>query len=158
MDVAQFRQVFGHFATGVTVITTAFDGWLHGMTANAVTSLSLDPLLLLVCIDKTAHAHAQITKSGKFGVNILSEDQEDISRLFAEHTAPEQGKLQGAAYYLGPNGTPVLEKCLGYIECAVTEQCAGGDHTIFLGQVLHGEMLSETPPLLFFRGGYRKLV
>ena len=158
MDVAQFRQIFGHFATGVTVITTAFDGWLHGMTANALTSLSLDPLLLLVCIDKTAHAHAQIAKSGKFGVNLLSEDQEELSRLFAEHTAPEQDKLQGAPYYLGPNGTPVLEDCLGYIECAVTEQCAGGDHTIFLGQVLHGEMLSEAPPLLFYRGGYRKLV
>lgn len=158
MDAPQFRQVFGHFATGITVITTAFDGWLHGMTANAVTSVSLDPLLLLVCIDKTAHAHDQITKSGKFGVNILSEDQEDISRLFAEHTAPEQDKLQGAAYYLGPNGTPVLENCLGYIECAVTDQCAGGDHTIFIGNAVHGEVLREAPPLLFFRGGYRKLV
>jgi flavin reductase (DIM6/NTAB) family NADH-FMN oxidoreductase RutF len=157
MDGARFRQLFGHFATGVTVVTTAVDGWLHGMTANAVTSVSLDPLLLLVCVDKSAHAHEQLAKAGKFGVNILSEEQEELSRLFAEHAPPEHGRLQGAGYFLGPNGTPVLEDCLVYLECAVAQQCPGGDHTVFLGEVLHGEVLRDARPLLFYRGGYRNL-
>ena len=157
MDAAHFRQIFGHFATGVTVIATAVDGWMHAMTANAILSLSLDPVLLLVCVDKTAHMHEQMPKAGKFGVSILTEDQEDLSRLFAQHVAPEQERLQGAAYFLGPNGTPVLEHCLAYLECNVIDRAEGGDHTIFIGQAVHGEMLREAPPLVFYRGGYRKL-
>ena len=157
IDASRYRQIMGHFATGVTVVTTAVDGWLHGMTASAVASLSLDPLLLLVCVDKAAHAYDELTKAGRFGVNILAEEQEELSRLFAETSEPEQGQLRGAGYHFGPNGTPVLEDCLAYLECAVADQCAGGDHTIFIGQVLGGEVVREAPPLLFYRGGYRRL-
>jgi flavin reductase (DIM6/NTAB) family NADH-FMN oxidoreductase RutF len=157
MEAARFRQIFGHFATGVTVVTTAVDGWLHGMTANAVTSVSLDPLLLLVCVDKTAHAHEQLSKAGRFGVNILADEQEDVSRIFAATAEPEQGQLRGAAYHFGRQGTPVLDGCLAYLECEVTEQVNAGDHTIFLGRVLDGEVERESPPLLFYRGGYRRL-
>lgn len=157
MDAARFRQIFGHFATGVTVVTTAVDGWLHGMTANAVTSVSLDPLLLLVCVDKTAHAHEQLSKAGRFGVNILAGEQEDVSRIFAATAEPEHGQLRGAAYHYGRQGTPVLDGCLAYLECEVTEQVDAGDHTIFLGRVLDGEVERESPPLLFYRGGYRGL-
>jgi flavin reductase (DIM6/NTAB) family NADH-FMN oxidoreductase RutF len=157
LDAAHFRQIFGHFATGVTVITTAVDGWLHGMTANAVTSVSLDPLLLLVCVDKTAHAHKQLAKAGRFGVNILADEQEGVSRIFAATAEPEQGQLQGAAYHFGRQGTPVLDGCLAYLECEVSQQVDAGDHTIFLGRVLDGEIERESPPLLFYRGGYRQL-
>jgi flavin reductase (DIM6/NTAB) family NADH-FMN oxidoreductase RutF len=157
IDAARYRQIIGHFASGVTVITTAHDGWLHGMTANAVASVSLNPLLMLVCVDKTAHAHGQIMDAGRFGVNILSDGQEEVSRLFAATAGPEQGRLRGAVYHLGPHGTPVIEGCLAYLECQVIERCAGGDHTIFVGQVLAGEVLQESLPLVFFRGGYRRL-
>lgn len=157
MDAAHFRQIFGHFATGVTVVTTAHDGWLHAMTANAISSLSLDPILILICVDKTAHMHEEMPKAGKFGVNILADGQEDVSRLFAQHAPPEEGALQGVPYHLGPNGTPLIEGCLAFLECRVTEQYAGGDHTIFLGEVLHGEVLREAEPLLFYRGGYRRM-
>ena len=157
MEASQFRQLFGHFATGVTVIGTAHEGLHHAMTANAITSLSLDPVLLLVCVDKTAHMHEQMPNAGRFGVSILAEDQEDLSRLFAQHVAPEQERLQGAAYFLGPNGTPVLENCLAYIECSVVDRAEGGDHTMFVGEALHGEVLREAAPLIFYRGGYRKL-
>jgi flavin reductase (DIM6/NTAB) family NADH-FMN oxidoreductase RutF len=157
MEASQFRQLFGHFATGVTVVTTAHEGWHHAMTANAITSLSLDPVLLLVCVDKTAHMHEQMPNAGRFGVSILGEDQEDLSRLFAQHAAPEQERLQGADYFLGPNGTPVLERCLAYIECGVVDRADGGDHTIFIGEALHGEIVRDVAPLLFYRGGYRKL-
>jgi flavin reductase (DIM6/NTAB) family NADH-FMN oxidoreductase RutF len=141
----------------VTVIGTAHEGLHHAMTANAITSLSLDPVLLLVCVDKTAHMHEQMPNAGRFGVSILAEDQEDLSRLFAQHVAPEQERLQGAAYFLGPNGTPVLENCLAYIECSVVDRAEGGDHTMFVGEALHGEVLREAAPLIFYRGGYRKL-
>ena len=157
IDAARFRQIIGHFATGVTVITTAHDGWLHGMTANAIASLSLDPLLLLICIDHTAHALEQVTKSGKFAVNILTEEQEDISRLFAATAEPEQGSLRGAAYHFGPNGSPVLDQSLAYLECEVVDRFAGGDHTIFTAAVLDGDLLREASPLIFYRGGYRRL-
>ena len=157
IDAARYRQIAGHFATGVTVITTAFEGWLHGMTANAVASLSLDPLLFLVCVDKAAHMHGQLEKAGRFGVNILADDQEDISRLFATSMEPERERLGGFEYHLGPHGTPVLEGALAYIECDVTDRHAGGDHTIFIGSVIDGEVAREAPPLLFFRGGYRRI-
>lgn len=157
INSAEFRQLMGHFATGVTVITTAHDGLLHGMTANAITSVSLNPLLLLVCIDHEAHAYQQVMQSGRFGVNILSADQEEISRLFAAKGEPEHGQLRGAAFHLGPHGTPVLEGCLAYLECEVADRCEGGDHTIFIGGVLGGDVLRDAPPLLFYQAGYRRI-
>lgn len=157
IDASRFRQVIGHFATGVTVITTAQDGWLHGMTANSITSLSLEPLLLLICVDKKAHAHDQLAKAGKFGVNILAEEQEDISRLFAATAEPELNSLRGAEYHFGPHGAPLLERSLAHLECAIVDSFAGGDHTIFTAAVLDGDLVEEARPLIFYRGGYRRL-
>lgn len=158
IDATSYRSIIGQFATGVTVVTTAVDGMLHGITANALTSVSLDPLLLLVCVDKEAHGHQQITKGGRFGLNILSDEQEDISNLFATKAPPEQGQLRGGVpYRLGPHGTPLLEDCLAYVECDIAESHEGGDHTIFIGQVLSAETLRDVPPLLFFQGRYRRL-
>ena len=157
IDADSYRRIIGQFATGVTVVTSAVDGRLHGMTANALTSVSLDPLLLLLCVDKTAHAHDQIVRGGRFVVNILTSEQEEVSRIFAAHTEPEEGRLQGASYQLRPSGVPVLEGCLAYVECAVVEQLASGDHTIFIAEVLEGKTLSEAPPLLFYQGRYRRL-
>jgi len=157
MEVAGYRKLIGHFATGVTVITTANDGLLHGMTANAITSVSLDPLLLLVCVDREAHAYEQLLQSGKFGVNILAEGQEDVSRLFATKGEPERGAMRGAAFRLGEHGTPLLEGGLVHIECEVTDRFDAGDHTIFIGAVLDGQLLSDAPPLLFHQAAYRRL-
>jgi len=157
MDAAGFRRIMGHFATGITVVTTSVDGKLHGMTANAVTSVSLDPLLLLVCVDRRSHAHEQLRRSSHFGVNFLAEDQERISRLFAEKGEPETGRLRGAAYQLGPSGLPRIDGCLAYLECAVRECLPGGDHGVFLGEPLHGDVARDAPPLLYYRGGYRSL-
>ncbi|MDP3767594.1 MAG: flavin reductase family protein, partial [Dehalococcoidia bacterium] len=133
------------------------DGRLHGMTANAVTSVSLNPLLLLLCVDKAANAHDELANGGRFGVNILADDQEDVSRLFAETREPEEGRLGGLPFHLGPTGMPVIDGCLAYLECAVADQCAGGDHTIFIGEVLDGEVTREGEPLLFYRGGYGRI-
>ncbi len=157
LDAAQYRNIIGQFATGVTIVTTAVDGWLHGMTANAITSVSLDPLLLLVCVDKEAHTHEHLSQAGSFAVNILAEDQEDISNTFATSSKPENGRLQGFDYRLGGNGAPIIEGCLSHIECEVTEHTDGGDHTIFIGRALAAETHREAPPLLFYQGQYRKL-
>ncbi len=157
VDSAGYRQIMGRFATGITVVTTAVDGRLHGMTANALTSVCLEPMLLLVCVAQSANAHAEFVAGGRFAVNILSDQQEELSRIFAASHEPEQGRLAGADYHLGPQGMPILDGCIAYVECRVTDSFVGGDHTIFLGEVLDGEIVSEAPPLLFYRGGYGQL-
>jgi flavin reductase (DIM6/NTAB) family NADH-FMN oxidoreductase RutF len=157
IDAATYRQIVGCFATGVTVVTTAVGGRLHGITANALTSVSLDPLLLLVCVDKAAHAHAEVERAGRFAVNVLSAEQEELSRLFATTGEPEEGRLRGAGYHLSPSGLPVLDGSLAYLECEVTDRCAGGDHTVFIASVLEGAVLRGAPPLLYYRAAYRRL-
>lgn len=157
VDPLEFRSIIGHLATGVTVITTAADGQLQGMTANAVASLSLDPVMVLVCVDRTTHTHGLLEKSGAFTVNILGEHQEDVSRLFAKKDAPQKGMLRGCGFRLGATGSPILEDCLAFLECRVADVLTGGDHSIFLGQVVNEGVVSDTNPLLFFRGQYGAL-
>jgi flavin reductase (DIM6/NTAB) family NADH-FMN oxidoreductase RutF len=150
----ELRRVMGHFATGVTVITTyRKSGELHGLTANAFTSVSLTPPLLLICVDKKAESYPCFEESGVFTVNILASDQEDLSRKFAVSGG---NKFEGVSYRRGANGAPILSGTLGYIECKVVSTYEGGDHTIYLGEVLEAET-RDAKPLLFFRGGYREL-
>ncbi len=157
VDASEYRGIIGQFATGVTVVTTGVDGWLHGMTANAITSVSLDPLLLLVCVDKEAHTHDHLSRAGAFTVSILAEDQQDLSQTFATSNKPEQGRLQGVGYRIGENGAPIIDGCLASIQCEVTERTDAGDHTVFFGRVLHATSERETRPLLFYQGTYREL-
>lgn len=150
----ELRRVMGHFATGVTVITTlAKDGKLHGLTANAVSSLSLDPPLLIICVDKKAESYSCFEDSKVFTVNILADDQEDLSRRFAVSGGE---KFEGVAYRRGANGAPILQGALAHLECKLYAAYDGGDHTIYLGQIDEAET-REGKPLLFFRGGYREI-
>lgn len=158
VDPQEFRSIIGHFVTGVTVITTAADGRLQGMTANAVTSLSLDPVMVLVCVDKATHTHGILEESGVFAVNILTEQQEDVSRLFAKSAEPEFGTLRGQQYEIGETGAPILADCLAYLECRVKDVLIGGDHSIFLGEVVNERIVNDVKPLVFFRGKYHALV
>jgi len=157
IDVLDYRRVISHFASGVTVLTTAVNGRLHGMTANALCSLSLEPTQILICVDHKAHLLRELEEAGRFAVNILSAGQEELSRLFAVTAGPEEGRLRGAAYRIGPNGSPLLEGALAYLECDVADRCPGGDHTIFVGSVVGAEVLSDGPPLLFFQSKYRTM-
>lgn len=157
IDPLEYRSIIGSFATGVTVITAAADGEMQGMTANAITSLSLDPVMLLICVDRSSHTHRILEAGGAFTVNILGEHQQDVSRLFAKKAEPERGTLRGQPFRIGKTGAPVLEDCLAFIECRVAEVHSGGDHTIFLGEVIDLGIVKDVPPLLFFRGGYRSL-
>ena len=157
VDPMEFRSIIGHFATGVTVITTAAGDQLHGMTANAVSSLSLDPVMVLICVDKTTHTHRVLDEGGVFAVNMLGEHQEAVSRIFAKKGEPETGTLRGQPFRLGETGAPILSDCLAFLECRVAGTFDGGDHTIFLGQVVSEGVVEEMRPLLFYRGGYHTL-
>jgi flavin reductase (DIM6/NTAB) family NADH-FMN oxidoreductase RutF len=159
VDPFEFRTIIGHFATGVTVITTRSGDHYHGMTANAIASLSLDPVMVLICVEKTTHSHNILTRDAGFVINILGEHQEPLSRLFAKKSEPELNSLRGQAYRLGETGAPILVDCIAYIECRVTKILEGGDHSIFLGEVVTEGIVNENAkPLLFYRGGYHSLV
>ncbi|MBI2723648.1 MAG: flavin reductase family protein [Chloroflexi bacterium] len=158
VDPLEFRNIIGHFATGVTVITTAAGDQLQGMTANSVTSLSLDPVMVLICVEKTTHTHKVREESGCFTINVLGEHQEEVSRVFARRGEPETDSLRGQPYRLGPTGSPILEDCLAYLECKVADVLDGGDHSIFLGEVMHEGIVNDVKPLLFYRGRYRSMV
>jgi flavin reductase (DIM6/NTAB) family NADH-FMN oxidoreductase RutF len=153
----EYRRLIGCFATGVTVITAAHGEEVRGMTANAVTSVSLEPLLLLICVDKRTVTHQFLEEAQHFAVNIMAEDQEQVSRALASRDSEDARRLVGYRYRSGETGAPILEDCLAYVECRITEVLEGGDHSIFMGQVEGGEVLRDVPPLLFFRGKYSRL-
>jgi 3-hydroxy-9,10-secoandrosta-1,3,5(10)-triene-9,17-dione monooxygenase reductase component len=154
MDPQQLRRVMGHFATGVTVITTKdVFGTPYGLTANAFMSLSLDPPLVLISVDKAAQCYACFDASKVFVVNFLSEDQEEISRRFATKGVD---KFAGLTWSEASNGAAILKGAIGYVECTVRESHDGGDHTIIVGEILDANASGERP-LLFFRGKYQRL-
>ncbi|HVS13961.1 MAG TPA: flavin reductase family protein [Thermoanaerobaculia bacterium] len=159
MDTTSFRRLLGRFATGVAVITTNVDGHLHGMTANALSSVSLEPPLILVCVDRRAHCHPQVLAAGRFGVSILSAGQRELSEVFARSLPPEEGVLRGARYRLdADHAVPLLEGALAALVCRLLATYPGGDHDIFVGEVLTGRAGDDgDDPLLYYGGAYRSL-
>ncbi|HVO63445.1 MAG TPA: flavin reductase family protein [Terriglobales bacterium] len=152
---AEFRKALGCFATGVTVITVDQDGEVHGMTANAFTSVSLDPMLVLVCVDHRARTHAHLHAKKRFGINVLSENQRAISEYYARATETHQHAEQaGARFEHTRHGTPVLHGALAYLECRLQSAHDAGDHTIFIAEV-EDATVRDGNPLLFFRGKYQ---
>jgi flavin reductase (DIM6/NTAB) family NADH-FMN oxidoreductase RutF len=147
-----FRSVMGRFATGVTVVTATTPAGPVGMTANAVCSLSLEPLLLLVAFDNDARTLPVVRATGRFGVNVLAAGQEDLARLFASK-APEREKFAGVRHTVH-DGIPVIEGVLAWVGCRLERLIPGGDHTIGIGAVEAAEA-GTGEPLLWFRGSYR---
>ena len=152
VEPARFRAVMGHFATGVTVITVAGPDGPQGMTANAVCSLSLDPVLVLVCFDNGARTLPAVRATRRFGVNVLEEGQEALARLFASKR-PEQEKFAGVEHTVH-DGIPVLEGVLAWVGCELRELLPGGDHTIGIAAVTAAETGPQGEPLVWYRGGY----
>jgi flavin reductase (DIM6/NTAB) family NADH-FMN oxidoreductase RutF len=148
----QFRQVMGNFATGITVVTTRdAKGNAYGLTVNSFTSVSLNPLLVLVCLDNHLSGLQAFRDSKHFGVSILSEHQEDLSRMFAKKDSERPSSI----YFEGKAGMPLLKNALAIMECETVKIYEGGDHQIFLGEVQNAEVLQQDHPLLYFRGKYR---
>ena len=153
IDEFHFRQVMSHFASGVTVVTTELEGQLYGLTVSSFASLSLEPQLVLICIDNKLATHDILHSAGRFAVNILKQEQSDLSRRFATRDAD---KFKGVAYHFGQLNLPLLDGVLATIECSVHSTAPGGDHTIFVGEVMDAQ-IGEGAPLLYYRSGYRDL-
>ncbi len=151
-DQQVYRDVIGRFASGVTVITTTVDGAPVGTTASAVSSLSLEPPMVLVCLNKTSDTQAALLKSGAFCVNILAEGQEDMAYQFAR----KGDKFGGTTFDAGIDGVPVLRGTLAHLECRVAETVTGGTHTVFLAHVAVAAG-HEGAPLTYFRGRFGRL-
>ena len=150
----EFRRALSHFASGVTVVTTCSEDGQHlGITVSAFSSLSLEPPLILICIDKRASVHDYLKEGGHFAVNILGDDQELISRRFASKVAD---RFEGLGYSIGNTGAPLISGALASIECSIVHLYPGGDHTIIVGEVLATDV-SDGHPLAYFRGGYVRL-
>ncbi len=148
----------GAFATGVTVITVDFDGQVHGMTANAFASVSLNPLLVLGCVDHRAETHAHLHARKRFGVNILAESQQAVSEFYArpDRLGQDEAEAIGARFDHTSHATPVLHGALAYLECRLHNTLLAGDHTIFIAEV-EAVVVREGNPLLYFRSEYRTI-
>jgi flavin reductase (DIM6/NTAB) family NADH-FMN oxidoreductase RutF len=149
----ELRRIMGHFVSGVVVVASRRpeSGRPCGLTANSVASVSLDPALVLVCVDREADSHDCIQESGYFSLNILAAHQEKVSRRFASWDLEE--KFTGIGYHIGESGAPILDESLGWLDCRLWASYPGGDHTIFVGEVLAGDA-EYGAPLLYYRGGY----
>ncbi|MFC2948058.1 flavin reductase family protein [Virgibacillus sediminis] len=151
MDGRKFRNAMGSFATGVTVIATENAGNIHGMTANAFMSQSLDPNLIVISLKEDAHMLKKIQESGQFSVNILSEDQQELSMIFAGQVETDE---EVPFNYL--DGKPVVPGAIAQVACNVKSEYIEGDHSLFIGQVTDIN-LEDGEPLIFSKGKYRKL-
>ena len=154
IDQDTFRAVLGRFASGVTILTTRdADGRDHGMTVSAFCSVSLDPPLVLACVDLAARMHDLLLRVDHVGISILSSSQEALSRRFAE---VESDRFDGLGHVRGESGVVLFDDALAHLECRVRERHPAGDHTVFLLEVEHA-VTRQDRPLLYYRGGYAQL-
>jgi flavin reductase (DIM6/NTAB) family NADH-FMN oxidoreductase RutF len=155
IDDRLFRKALGCFATGITVVTSkAADGSPVGLTVNAFSSLSLDPPLVLVCLDKRSSCLKSIESTGVFAVHVLREDQRELSMTFA---SKQPDKFAGISLETGDSGAPIIPDCLAMFDCKTEQVLEGGDHLIFIGRVLNLEHSEAGQPLLYYRGSYNHL-
>jgi flavin reductase (DIM6/NTAB) family NADH-FMN oxidoreductase RutF len=145
--------VLGHFASGVTVVTTSYEQTNYGITVSSFSSLSLVPPLVLICIDRQVSSHTALEQAGVFAVNILAEEGERLSRHFATR---EHDKFKGIAYHQDQTGVPLLDEALATLECRIVQQVPGGDHTIFIGEVV-AAATRPGKPLIYYRSGYHQI-
>lgn len=155
IDPDFFRSVLGRFASGITVVTTRdADQRDVGMTVSAFCSVSLEPPLVQVCVDRAASLHAALQAATRYGVSILAAEQEALSRRFA--TAESSRRFDGIGYRRGESGVVLLEDALAHLECRIVAAHDAGDHTMFVGEV-DTATARNAPPLLYYRGGYTQL-
>jgi len=142
-----FRDAMGQMASGVTVITFNFGGLDHGFTATSFTSLSLDPMLVLVCVVKAQRSHVLLEQAGHYAVNVLGSAQKEIGMRFAN--AQPSDRFVGLEVTRGTTGAPILPESLAWVDCTIREVLPGGDHSIFVGEVVAGAALGNDQPLVY---------
>lgn len=153
IDEARFKLAMSHFASGVTIVTTEHEGKQYGMTVASFASLSLHPPLVLVCIEKSVKTHDAIAGAGAFGVSMLALTQQDVSGRFASR---RDDKFDGVAVRRGELNVPLIDGATCTLECRLHAQLPGGDHTIFVGEVVDIQT-TEDAPLVYYRSAYREL-
>ncbi|MDR2256483.1 MAG: flavin reductase [Arthrobacter sp.] len=153
VDPMVFRNVVGHFASGVTVITTVVDGEPFGTTASAVSSLSMEPPMMLACLNRSSSTHDQVVAAGRFAINILAEDQAGLAMHFGRKGSD---KFAGIGYTMSEHGLPLLDGALATVECRIGETATGGTHTVFLG-VVEEAGAADKQPLAYYRGTMGRL-
>jgi flavin reductase (DIM6/NTAB) family NADH-FMN oxidoreductase RutF len=154
----RMRDLMAHFATGVTVVAARHGPLLAGMTANAIATISIDPPILMASIARKAETHGAIIGSHAFAVSVLADDQQDLADCFAQPTtASKLTRFCDAAWHEAETGSPILEGALAYFDCRLTERHDGGDHTIFLGEIVAAGFREDAEPLLWYGSGYRRL-
>ena len=153
IDPDEFRSLLGRFASGVTILTARDGGKDHGMTVSAFCSASLEPPLVLACVDRSADMYAILSRASHFGISILAGGQEALSRRFAELPA---GRFDGIGFTRGETGVVLLDDAIAHLECRRLERYDAGDHGVFLGEVERGAAF-DARPLLYYRGGYAAL-
>ena len=154
---SEYRKTLGTFTTGVTIITTQSEGSYYGFTANSFTSVSLDPPLVLFCVNKEATFAEVVTKSKYFGINILTAEQEALSNKFANPALVNNKRFEGVDYTISDMGCPIISGCLAYLDCSQFSISEAGTHYVVMGTVEHFERYRQESPLIYYGGGYRKL-
>jgi len=157
LDKGSFRHAMSHFASGVTIMTTTVAGRMHGMTVSAFASQSLDPLLILVSVERSTTMHRLVIESRAFAINILGEQGEGTARFFADNARLDGPEFQEGAYHLGVTGSPLLEEATAYLEATLDATLEAGDHTIMVGRVVALKVVRDAAPLIYYRSGYRSL-
>ena len=153
-DKARLREIMGHYATGASIVTATFDGKPHGLAVNSLTSVSLEPPLILFCPAKSSDTWPAIRDAGHFVVNILAHGQLDMLKKFAKKGAD---RFADVGYHDSPSGSPVLHDVLAHLECRIEEIYDAGDHYVTLGRVLDLDVSDTGVPLVFYRGGFHEL-
>ena len=154
----RLRELMGRFATGVTVVAARLGPFLAGMTANAIATISIDPPILMASIARKAETHGAIIGSHAFAVSVLADDQRGLAECFAQPTtATKLTRFCDAAWHEAETGSPILEGALAYFDCRLTERHAGGDHTIFLGEIVAAGYREDAAPLIWYGSRYRRI-
>jgi len=155
VDPAQFKRALGLWASGVTVVTTRTNGLIYCMTASSFSSLSIDPLLVIVCVAHSARLHELVEASGAFAVNVLRDDQRELGEAFARSGREPSERVDVVDTFDGPTGSPIFSPCLAYLDCKVRSIFDGGDHSIVVGEVQAAGSDESGMPLIYFNRSYR---
>lgn len=157
VDPETLRNVMRRWAAGVTIVSSAGDGLQHGMTVTSFTSISLDPPLVLVSLEKSTRTHSLVMRAGFFAVSLLRRGQEHISNRFGGWETEYTNRFEGLATRTESTGAPILSDCMAYLDCNVVAAHDAGNHTLFIGEVLRAENLDRGEPLIYFNRKYRCL-
>ncbi len=152
-----FKKVMRRWASGVSIVTTRVGGQVYGLTVSGFAGISLDPPLVMVSVGHNQASHDRLRDGACFGVNLLRADQADLSNRFAGLQEGVADRFEGIAYHLETSGAPIFDDCLAWFDCRLDAMHAVGDHTLFIGAVLAGEVVSAAPPLIFYNGDYPPL-